>query len=344
MSIANPAGIDLTRTQILAHRRLAGALDERLPAGPDSLRIAAWAGLQDSMPRAALLSIHARVRDTGPSTWEDPAFVQLWGPRFAAYVVAARDKALFSLGRFPDDAGGRKRSVDLAARLATFLGGRTMPYGDAGHGLGINPNALRYAAQTGTVLIRWDGGGRSTVWTVPPPEMDPWGARLELARRYLHVFGPATPESFAHWAGIRPAARGRAAFEALDGEIAPARTPVGDAWILAADEDGFDAPAGPSAAARLLPSGDAYFLLQGVDRELLVPEADRRPLLWTSRVWPGAVLLGGEIAGTWRRAGANVTIQPWRRLSPAKREAVEAEAEALPLPVVGTRSQVRWDE
>ena len=185
--------------------RLAGALDERLPAGPDSLRIAAWAGLQDSMPRAALLSIHARVRDTGPSTWEDPAFVQLWGPRFAAYVVAARDKALFSLGRFPDDAGGRKRSVDLAARLATFLGGRTMPYGDAGHGLGINPNALRYAAQTGTVLIRWDGGGRSTVWTVPPPEMDPWGARLELARRYLHVFGPATPESFAHWAGIRPA-------------------------------------------------------------------------------------------------------------------------------------------
>jgi hypothetical protein len=37
------------------------ALDERLRPGPDSLRRAAWAGLQDSMPRAALLSIHARV-------------------------------------------------------------------------------------------------------------------------------------------------------------------------------------------------------------------------------------------------------------------------------------------
>ena len=296
------------------------------------------------MPRAALLSIHARVRDTGPSSWEDPALVQLWGPRFSAYVVAARDRAVFTLGRLPDDAGGRKRSLDLAARLETFLDGRSMPYGDAGHGLGINPNALRYAAPTGTVLIRWDGGRQPAVWTVPPPEADPRDARLELARRYLHVFGPATPESFAHWAGIRPAARGRAAFEALAGELVPARTPVGDAWILAADEDGFDAPAGPSAAARLLPSGDAYFLLQGVDRELLVPDADRRPLLWTSRVWPGAVLLGGEIAGTWRRADANVTIQPWRRLSPAEREAVEAEADSLPLPAVGARIQVRWDD
>jgi hypothetical protein len=344
VSIANPARIDLTRTQILAHRRLAGTLDERLPAGPDSLRIAAWAGLQDSMPRAALLSIHARVRDTEPSTWQNPALVQLWGPRFSAYVVAASDMAVFSLGRLPEDAGDRKRALDFAARLEAFLAGRTMTYGEAGRGLGINPNALRYAAPTGTVLIRWDGGRQPAVWTVPPPEADPRDARLELARRYLHVFGPATPESFAHWAGIRPAARGRAAFEALAGELVPARTPVGDAWILSADEDGFGAPAGPSAAARLLPSGDVYFLLQGADRELLVPDADRRPLLWTSRVWPGAVLLGGEIAGTWRRADANVTIQPWRRLSPAEREAVEAEAESLPLPAIGARIQVRWDE
>ena len=34
------------------------------------------------MPRAALLSIHARVEGTQPWTWEDPSLVQLWGPRF----------------------------------------------------------------------------------------------------------------------------------------------------------------------------------------------------------------------------------------------------------------------
>jgi len=83
--------LDLTRPQILAFRRQAGALDERLPRGPRSLRRAAWAGLQDSMPRAALLSIHARVEETEPSTWEDPSLVQLWGPRYNVFVVAGCD-------------------------------------------------------------------------------------------------------------------------------------------------------------------------------------------------------------------------------------------------------------
>src|SRR5919204_339917 len=94
----------LTRPQILAFRRRVGALDERLPPGAESLRRAAWAGLQDSMPRAALLSIHARVEGAGPTTWEDPSLVQLWGPRYQVYVVAEPDLAVFSLGRLPDDA------------------------------------------------------------------------------------------------------------------------------------------------------------------------------------------------------------------------------------------------
>ncbi len=51
----------------------------------------------------------------------------------------------------------------------------------------------------------------------------------------------------------------------------PVRTPVGDAWILSRDEPTFRAPAGPTAAARLLPSGDFSFHLWGADRELLVP-------------------------------------------------------------------------
>jgi hypothetical protein len=37
-------------------------------------------------------------------------------------------------------------------------------------------------------------------------------------------------------------------------------------------------------------------------------------------------------------------VQPWERLSPAARDAVVAEAEALPLPGVGGRVVVRWDE
>ncbi len=344
------ARLRLERGQILAFRRRVGGLDERLPRGAASLRRAAWAGLQDSVPRAALLAIHARVVGTGSSAWEDPSLVQLWGPRFSVFVVAARDLAVFSLATLPDDAGKRRRAEDLADRLDALLGGGTMTYSSAGRAIGEQPNRLRYAAATGRVLIRWDGARKPTVWTVPRPELDPRDARLELARRYLHVVGPATPEAFAGWAGIVPG-RGRDAFAALGRSIVPVGTPLGEAWILARDEPAFGddsalrapAPAAPAGPARFLPSGDPY--LMAGDRGLLVPDAGRRRDLWPpSTVWPGGLLIGGELVGTWRRAGARVKIRSWRRLSSAELEEVEAEAASLPLPDIRGRIEVAWGD
>jgi len=341
MGASTGSPLVLSRSQILAFRRQVGSLDERLPRGSRSLRRAAWAGLQDSMPRAALLSIHARVEGAHPSIWEDPSLVQVWGPRFSTYVVPARDYALFTLGRLDDDGRGRQRAEEIAARLKAFLDGRRMGDGEAGRALGVNSNLFRYAAPTGTVLIRWEGARQPTIWTVPRPEVDPQDARRELVRRYVHVFGPTTPASFATWAGIGPVEAG-AAFAALMRSLTAVRTPIGEAWILARDEPEFRAPAGRAAAARLLPSGDAYYLLQGADREILVPDVKRRGELWTSRVWPGAVLVEGDIVGTWRRAHAKLTIQLWQRLSRAACDAVEAEAAGLPLPGVEGRLTVRW--
>jgi hypothetical protein len=295
------------------------------------------------MPRAAVVSIHARMHGTTPSTWEDPSLAQVWGPRFSAYVVPARDVALFTLGRWPDDAAGRRRSEDLATRLHAHLAGRTMTYGEAGHAIGVNPNALRYAAQTGTVLIRWEGARQPTIWSVPPPTISPQEARLELARRYLHLFGPATAEAFADWAGISRRG-GVEAFDSLGASLTPVRTAIGDGWILSRDEPAFRAPPGLASAARLLPSGDPYYLLWGVHRELLVPDVKRRAELWTTRVWPGAVLVEGEVVGTWRRAGPKVTIVAWQQVSRAAREAVEAEAASLPLPDIGDGIVVHWND
>jgi hypothetical protein len=257
-------------------------------------------------------------------------------------VVPLEDLAVFTLGRLPDDSGALGIAEDLAARLRTLLREERMTYGEAGRALGVHPNRLRYAAPTGTVLIRWEGARQPTIWTVPRPKIGPGAARLELARRYLHVFGPATAPSFAEWAGLGPQ-RGVAAFEALARSLAPVRTPVGEAWILTSDEPTFREHPGAAATARLLPSGDAYFLLQGADRALLIPDAKRRAALWTSRVWPGALLVEGEIVGTWRRAGGTVAIQAWQRLSRAAREAVAAEAESLPLPDIRGRVAVRWE-
>jgi hypothetical protein len=282
------------------------------------------------------------VAGTGPDTLDDPSLVQVWGPRFSAYVVAARDLAPFTLGRLPDDERGRRRAADLAARLAALLGGEEMTYGAAGRALGESPNALRYAAPTGSVLIQWDGARQPTIRSVPPPDVDPAAAQRELARRYLHVFGPATAGSFARWAGLPPR-RGIAAFEALGRSLTPVATPLGDAWILDRDEPGFRAAPGPAASARLLPSGDAYYLLWGADRDLLVPDAAARSALWTSRVWPGAILVDGEVVGTWRRTHGTVTLRAWRRLSAARRHAVEIEAASLPLPGAAGEITVGWE-
>jgi hypothetical protein len=325
------ARLDLSRAQILSFRRRAGSMEERLPAGTKSLRRAAWAGLQDSMPRAALLSIHARVAGTESGHWEHSSLVQIWGPRFSNYVVAAKDVPVFTLGRLPDDVRRRSRAHDTAKRLHAFLKGQRMPFEKAGRAMGVPPNSLRYAAATGTVLMRWDGARGAEVWTVPAPDMDPRQARGEMARRYLHVFGPARDTSFAKWAGIRPG-EARAAFEEIAGELLGVRTPIGDGWILAEDEAEFRVQTRPCECVRLLPSGDAYYLLWGVDRELLVPDATRRSELWTTRVWPGAVVVNGEIVGVWRRSGGEVSISMWRRLSAKEREAVEAEAVGSPIP------------
>jgi hypothetical protein len=333
--------LELSRQQILAHRRKASALDERLPKSSRSLELAASAGLQDSMPRSALLSIHARVSETQPGTWGQPPLVQVWGLRYSAFVIAERDLALFTLGRLPEERSARQRAVDTAELLEAALGDERMDCRDAARIVGLHPNALRYAAPTGRFLIYWDGSRQPLIWTVPAPAIDPADARLELARRHLHVFGPSKPDSFGSWAGVRPNAV-NATFDSLSRELVPVQTPIGEAWILASDESAFrSAEATPST--RLLPSGDTYFLLQGEDRELLVPDAAQRSQLWTSRVWPGALLLDGEIIGTWRRSEHKLTVHSWRALSGAEREAIETEAGSLPLPGINRPITINWE-
>ena len=309
--------------------------------GSKSLRRAAWAGLQDSMPRAALLSLHARVDGVESSSWEHSSLAQLWGPRYNAYVVPKRDFALFSLGRFPDNAKGRVRAERMAERLHAGLSGRRMTDRELGGALGVG-NEMRYAATTGTIAMRWEGARAPTMWSVAAPKIAPVDARRELARRYLYVFGPTTPDRFARWAGISRRA-GAAAFASLEPSLLAVRSPLGDEWLLAEDEPAIRAGEAVTVRARLLPSGDAYFLLHGAERELVVPRPELRQRLWTPRVWPGALLVEAEITGTWRRAQHTVVIDTWARLSRETRHAIEAEAMTLPLPGLERPIEVVWN-
>ena len=96
-----------------------------------------------------------------------------------------------------------------------------------------------------------------------------------------------------------------------------------------------------AAPARLLPSGDAYFLLDGAERDLR-PSSDRRGT--TGRPACGRRRSSStRIRGTWRRAQHTVRINAWARLPRRSRDAIEAEASALPLPGIDRRIEVVWD-
>jgi len=294
------------------------------------------------MPRAAVLSVHARVEGTQPASWDDPAFVQIWGPRFSTYVVPGQDRAIFTVSRLPDTAAKREICISLAKRLRDLLGDGTMLATDAAKAIGEHHNQIRRAAPTGTILIRWDGARQPTIRVVEAPDINPLDARLEMARRYVHVFAPTTAEAFAAWAGISKRA-GPETFAMLDDELAPVNTPIGEAFILGEDEETIRDSANAQPNVRLLPSGDTYYLVSGVRRDLIVPDRSLQDLLWTSRVWPGALLVDGEIVGIWRRSQHQLTIETWTRLNNPDRARIEAETSTLPLPDLDRDVTITWE-
>lgn len=335
--------LTLSRSEILAFRQRVGYLAKRLPMKEESLRRASWAGLQDSMPRAALLSLYARIAGVTPQTWDDPSLVQIWGPRYNVYVIARDDLPIFSLGTMDDDVRKQERAFDLVRRLTDRFHGERVLNKVASAALGVHHNSIRTASPTGQLLIRWEGARQALIWTVESPTMSVSEARLALTRRYLHVYGPTSIKSFSHWSGVR-LSLSTSLFAILEPELVPVATPTGDSWILAEDEKAVRLPVTSPVGARLLPSGDSYTLLHGTDRTLMVPNAENRRRLWTPRVWPGAVLLHGEIVGTWRRDHVAVTIAPWRPLLPPEKDEIVEEAEGLPLPQATRPISITWKD
>jgi hypothetical protein len=305
---------------VVAARLAAQHLDRRLP---ESGRVrAARCGLQDGAPRSAVLALYARAGGTTAEAWEDPAFVQVWGPRGAVWVVPAADVAVFTLGLLPRDESLREAAEQDADVLAAALGGDRVRKREALDAVGGRVDRLLRAAPTGRVRLRWDG--RDTwVWTVPPPSVDPDAARAELLRRFLTALGPATAAGFATWAGLTPA-DARATWEVVAEEPSPNRTPHHP----------------PALGVRLLPPGDLF--LQAPDRDLLVPDAARRAAVWPlGTPQPGALLVDGELTGTWRRRGHRIEIAAFDEPAEETRRAAEEEAAGFPLDLARP-VEVRW--
>lgn len=124
--------------------------------------------------------------------------------------------------------------------------------------------------------------------------------RLDPVRAYLHVLGPARSADVAAYLDA-PAADVRRRWAELTtaGELAELLVDGERRWVLASDLDALmTAPTEHPPQVRLLAPFDPW--LQARDRELTVPDPTHRAELWPVLGRPGAVLVGGDVVGTWR--------------------------------------------
>jgi hypothetical protein len=143
-------------------------------------------------------------------------------------------------------------------------------------------------------------------------------------RAYLRAFGPANWRDIASWAGI-PAAVAKGAGAGLT--LVEYRDEAGRPLVDLPDAPLPD-PSTP-APVRFLPHWDANLLVHA-RRTGLLPE-EHRPRVFSIRnpFSVGTYLVDGVVAGAWSVKEGRVELDPYARLAPADRRAVEDERAAL---------------
>ena len=150
-------------------------------------------------------------------------------------------------------------------------------------------------------------------------------ALAEILRRYLHAYGPATPDHFAHWLNA-PRPWAAELFVALADELEPVDLAGTRAWVVAGDTG---APATMPPGVRLLPYFDAYSY-SCHPRELLYPGrvAERVP-----RGNFQTLVIDGVVAGLWhqRRSGRRlqITVEPVEPLTASQRRELDDQVERV---------------
>lgn len=323
------------RDQAVAYRLRTHRLDARLPAG--SYELAARFALQDSAPRSALLSLHARVDGCEPDAWAHPRLIQTYSPRWAVHILPVADFGLFTRGRLPIDPDEQSAVETAADRICRTLDGREVrPSRMPGGSL----PALRMACASGRIALRWT---TSALYAreVPRPELDLAAARTELCRRHVHAFGPTTPTAFGWWAGLS-APDARRIWQQLAPELVPVSVDGHRAWILAADESTLRSVA-PVHGVRLLPAEELR--LFGCDRTgmFIAPRSvDPGPLFDT--FYTHGVLADGALIGSWARSGGKVRVRLGTAPPEALRAAIEAEALSFPIPKAKLSVTIEWGQ
>jgi len=179
---------------------------------------------------------------------------------------------------------------------------------------------LTHAPESGT----WKQPRETRYVLIEHELVDPQQARLELVRRYLGAFGPATRADIAEWSGLRVRD-----FEAALDTLEPLRR--------FRDERGrelLDLPRAPLppadtvAPVRFLPRYD-NLVLSHADRTRVIADEHRGAVIHGAGIVEATFLVDGFVAGLWRVEKGRVRVEPFAPLPRAWRRPVDEEAARL---------------
>ncbi len=148
-----------------------------------------------------------------------------------------------------------------------------------------------------------------------------------MVLRYLAALGPASVADAQTWSGLP---RLREVLDRLRPKLRVFRDPGG--------RELFDLPKAPRpdedvpAPIRFLPDWDNA-TLSHADRSRVIDDAHRRAISTPNLMVMATFLIDGRVAGRWKieraRKAATLAMDPFKRLAPAVRRALEAEGDAL---------------
>jgi hypothetical protein len=287
-------------------------------------------GIHAQVMGSAELQLAARVEgitqaDVREGLWERRTIAKTWTTRGTLHIHPADELALWTAARRAVEQPGR---ADLVSAIGDALRGRppltreqladavlermpSAPREELMSGWGFH---VSDAATAGLLCFGPPQGAKVTFvhvedWLGPQRAWEPDEALREVARRYAATYAPAGPKQLREWLAAKV-------------EVA-----VPEATL---------APGGGSV--RLLPEYDPY-VMGFREREHLVPPEVRAQVgthgkgRYEGPAGTPFLVVDGLTAGIWRRRRTakriELTVEPARRLSPAERREVGAEAERI---------------
>jgi len=326
------------------------------------------AGLHAQVMSSAELTLWARAAGVGPdlvasALWEQKTLVKTWAMRGTLHLLPADELPLWvaaqAMLKPRHETGSWLKYHGLTAAQAAAmldaipaaLDGRWLTREElaieVGRLTGVSGlddklrggfgDLLKPAAFRGDLCFAPNEGrsvrfARPDQWLESYAAVDVDEAALEVARRYLAAYGPASREAFARWFGSPSPAQAGKWLQRLGDEIVEVEVEGEAGWMAAADVETCASASG-EGVVRLLPGFDHYVVAAPRDADAVLPSAEKarvyRPQGWLSPV----LLIDGRMAGVWSleraSAGVAVEISPFGRLTREQRAGAEAEAEAL---------------